>query len=300
MDVRERRLKVSSLHEIQIYEFGNPAGVPVVFFHGGPGSGIVQSHFDLFNADTQRVFLFDQRGCGKSTPRASLVENTTMNLVADAELIRKEYGIDNWYVVGGSWGSTLGLVYAGLNAKVVRGGVFWAITEYAPEEISTMCEVFPIYFPEKWDAYREQGGAQHPSEIIKFELNEMNSGSEERRQKSVIRSNSLWINGLTLEDKTGNDFGANETLSLFFYNYATNSAYLAPEQRPSALGPNLAGKPIVILNGRQDMRCFPMTAYKVHKSIPGSKLKIVSPAGHGSMDKSMSAEIRRTLNEVLI
>ena len=106
------RLKVSSLHEIYFEESGNPTGKPVVFLHGGPGGGSDPKQRRYFNPAKYRIVLFDQRGCGKSTPYASLEENTTWDLVSDTEKIREHLGIEHWMVFGGSWGSTLALAYS--------------------------------------------------------------------------------------------------------------------------------------------------------------------------------------------
>src|SRR5882724_7816348 len=106
------RLKVSDLHEIYYEQVGNPNGKPVVFLHGGPGGGIVPEYRQFHDPAAYRIVLFDQRGCGKSTPHASLEENTTWDLVEDMEKLRKHLGIERWLVYGGSWGSTLALAYA--------------------------------------------------------------------------------------------------------------------------------------------------------------------------------------------
>ncbi|MBI2362518.1 MAG: alpha/beta fold hydrolase, partial [Elusimicrobia bacterium] len=109
---REGMLKVSELHSIHWEECGNPDGKPVVFLHGGPGGGIDPAHRRYFDPKRWRVILFDQRGCGKSTPYAELRENTTWDLVADIERLRAFMGVERWVVFGGSWGSTLALAYA--------------------------------------------------------------------------------------------------------------------------------------------------------------------------------------------
>jgi len=109
---RSGRLRVSDVHEIYFEESGNPDGKPVVFVHGGPGAGTDPKHRRFFDPAAYRIVLFDQRGCGKSTPHASLVDNTTWHLVADMEALRAHLAIDRWQVFGGSWGSTLALAYA--------------------------------------------------------------------------------------------------------------------------------------------------------------------------------------------
>ena len=120
------RLKVSALHEIHVVEYGNPRGKPAVVLHGGPGAGISPAMPRFHDPAAYRMILFDQRGCGQSTPYAELEENTTWHLVADIETIREHLGIDRWQVFGGSWGSTLALAYAETHPErvtelIVRG-----------------------------------------------------------------------------------------------------------------------------------------------------------------------------------
>jgi len=105
-------LRVSELHELYYEESGNPAGKPAIFLHGGPGAGSDRRARQFFDPQHYRIVVFDQRGCGRSRPSASLVENTTWHLVADIERLRKHLGIERWLVFGGSWGSTLGLAYS--------------------------------------------------------------------------------------------------------------------------------------------------------------------------------------------
>ena len=109
---RTGTLRVSELHEIYFEESGNPAGLPAVFVHGGPGGGTLPEYRRFFDPNHYRIVLFDQRGCGRSRPHAELRENTTWDLVADMERLREHLGIDRWLMFGGSWGSTLSLAYA--------------------------------------------------------------------------------------------------------------------------------------------------------------------------------------------
>ena len=117
----EFKLEVSSLHTIHIEESGNPNGKPVIFLHGGPGGGIESIYRQYFDPKKWRIIIFDQRGCGKSTPHAELKDNTTWDLVSDIEKIRKNLDIDNWVVFGGSWGSTLALSYSISHPEVCTG-----------------------------------------------------------------------------------------------------------------------------------------------------------------------------------
>ena len=119
-------LSVSTIHSIYYEIAGNPSGIPVVFLHGGPGGGIEPLYRQYFNPEKYKIILFDQRGCGKSTPHAELQENTTWHLVNDIEKLRQHLGILNWIIFGGSWGSTLALTYAikhrqNISALILRG-----------------------------------------------------------------------------------------------------------------------------------------------------------------------------------
>src|SRR5512141_2882129 len=131
---RTGKLKVSDLHEIFYEEVGNPKGQPAVFLHGGPGVGIIPDYRRFFDPQKYHVVLPDQRGAGRSTPHAELRENTTWDLVEDLEKLRKHLGIDSWVVFGGSWGSTLALVYAISHPQSVKGIIMRGIFLARPEE----------------------------------------------------------------------------------------------------------------------------------------------------------------------
>src|SRR5579884_3791681 len=151
---RTQRLKVSALHEIHVEECGNPEGKPAVFLHGGPGGGSEPWHRQFFDPRRYRIVLFDQRGCGKSTPYAELRENTTWDLVADMETIRAWLGIEQWVVFGGSWGSTLALAYAQTHPQAVKALILRGIFLLRPEEIRWFYqEGCHWLFPDAWERY---------------------------------------------------------------------------------------------------------------------------------------------------
>lgn len=151
---RTQRLKVSALHEIYVEESGNPDGKPVVFVHGGPGGGCEAWHRQFFDPRRYRIVLFDQRGCGRSTPYAELRENTTWDLVADMETIRETLGIDAWVVFGGSWGSTLALAYAETHPKRTLALILRGIFLVRDEEIRWFYqEGCSWLYPDAWEHY---------------------------------------------------------------------------------------------------------------------------------------------------
>ena len=151
------RLQVSSVHEIYVEQCGNPAGVPVVFFHGGPGGGLDPMHRRYFDPSKYRIVLFDQRGAGQSTPHACLEDNGTWQLVADAELIREKLGIEQWHVFGGSWGSTLSLAYAVKHPHRSKSLTLRGIFLLRKAEIDWFYQDGASWiFPEAWDSYLAQ------------------------------------------------------------------------------------------------------------------------------------------------
>ena len=151
---RVGRLGVSDRHELHFEESGRPDGTPVVFVHGGPGAGTSAVQRRFFDPASYRIVLFDQRGCGRSTPHASIDENTTWDLVEDMERLRQHLGIDRWVVFGGSWGSTLALAYAERHPERVRAIVLRGIFLLRPHEIRWFYqEGASFVYPDAWEAY---------------------------------------------------------------------------------------------------------------------------------------------------
>src|SRR6266498_4896624 len=147
-------LKVSKIHDIYYEQCGNPNGQPAVFLHGGPGGGLVPEYRQFFDPEVYRVVLFDQRGSGKSTPHASLEENTTWDLVADIEKLRERLGIDRWQVFGGSWGSTLSLAYAETHPSRATELVLRGIFLCRPKEIKWFYQEGTSWiFPYVWEEF---------------------------------------------------------------------------------------------------------------------------------------------------
>jgi len=141
-------------HEIYVEECGNPDGQAVVFLHGGPGAGCEEYHRQLFDPEKYRIILFDQRGCGRSKPHASLINNTTQHLISDIEMIRNHLDIKKWVVAGGSWGSTLALAYAQAHPQSVSGLIIRGIFLATPEEIHWFYQEGASHFyPDYWEDF---------------------------------------------------------------------------------------------------------------------------------------------------
>src|SRR3954469_2357425 len=147
-------LSVSPVHTLYFEESGNPDGKPVVFLHGGPGGGTDAKQRRFFDPARYRIVLFDQRGCGKSTPHASLVDNTTWHLVGDLEALRAHLGIERWQVFGGSWGSTLALAYAETHPERINELILRGIFLLRRQEIEWFYQRgASVLYPDAWEPY---------------------------------------------------------------------------------------------------------------------------------------------------
>ncbi len=278
-------LDVGDGHKIYYERCGTPGAKPVVFLHGGPGGGCSPQHRRLFDPTRYDIMLFDQRGCGRSTPHASLEANTTWHLVADIEKLRMMAEVDRWQVFGGSWGSTLSLAYAQthpdhVSELVLRGIYLLSDAEmhwYYQHGVSEM-------FPERWEALRALIPEQERSDILTAYYRRL-TGSDEREQLAAAKAWSGWegatITLLPNPDLVG-DFSADRFAIAFARietHYFVNKGWLEDGQLLRDAH-RLAGIPTVIVHGRYDMPCPASSAYALHKAIPGSQLHIIEGAGH--------------------
>ena len=185
-------LKVSDIHEIYYERVGNPEGIPVVFLHGGPGGGLIPMYRQFFDPGAYHVVLFDQRGSGRSTPHAELRENTTWDLIDDIEKLREKFGIDKWYVFGGSWGSTLSLAYAETHPDRCLGLILRGIFLTRRKEL----EWFYQYgtseiFPDFWERYRDEIPEGERGDFMSAYYKRLTSDNESVRL-SAARAWSVW------------------------------------------------------------------------------------------------------------
>ena len=185
-------LKVSDLHNIYYEQCGNPNGKPVVFLHGGPGGGLVPEYRQFHDPDAYRVVLFDQRGAGKSTPHASLEENTTWDLVADIEKLREHLGIDKWQVFGGSWGSTLALAYAETHPDRVTELVLRGIFLCRPKEIKWFYQEGTSWlFADVWEEYLKVIPENERHDMVSAYYRRL-TGTDEEEKVAAARAWSIW------------------------------------------------------------------------------------------------------------
>lgn len=295
---RTHHLAVDARHTLYIEECGNPAGLPVVFLHGGPGAGCEPFHRRFFDPERYRIVLFDQRGCGKSTPHAELADNTTGDLVADMERIREELGIDDWLVFGGSWGSTLGLAYAQTHPQRVKGLVLRGIFLCRPEEIQWFYQYGASrIFPDYWADFVAPVPAAERVDML-HAYHRLLTGDNEIRRMAAAKAWSLW-EGRTatlLPNEAVAEHFAEPHVALSMAriecHYFVNDAFLRPNQL-LADADLLAGIPGVIVHGRYDMICPLENAWQLHRAWGDSELMVVPGAGHSALEPAISSALVR-------
>ncbi len=296
---RSGMLRVSEVHEIYWEESGNPNGKPVVFVHGGPGGGTEPKQRRFFDPQTYRIILFDQRGCGKSTPYACLDDNHTWALVADMERLRTMLGIDRWQVFGGSWGSTLGLAYAQRHpervTELVLRGIFllrkWEIDWFYQAGCSAL-------FPDRWEAYLAAIPEEERGDLV---------GAYHRRltdpdlavQAAAARAWSVW-EGATSCLLPNNDLIARTGADAFAVafarienHYFVNKGFFEVDDQLLRDAHRIAHIPGVIVQGRYDVVCPMTSAWALHKVWPSADLRVVGDAGHSGFEPGIIDELIR-------
>jgi len=280
-------LKVSDIHEIYYEQSGNPKGKPVFVVHGGPGGGSKPVMRRFFNPKKFLIILFDQRGAGKSKPYAEIKENTSNLLVEDMEKLRNHLKFDKVFLFGGSWGSTLSLLYAETYPGNVSGMLLRGIWTGTKSEIDHFYHGGAgLYFPE---AYKKLLTSLPDPQIrpLPNYLFDLIQNSDKNIRDKYVKEWARYetkISGINISDKDVNQSIGSENLvalSLIENYYMANSCFLEENQILEKAG-FLEGIPCTIVNGRFDMCCPPITAYKLHLALPGSRLVWVEEGGHGA------------------
>ncbi|OIQ67862.1 proline iminopeptidase [mine drainage metagenome] len=264
---------------------GSPRGKPAVFLHGGPGSGCSPDHRRLFDPERYCVLLFDQRGCGRSTPHASLENNTTWDLVADMERLRALLGVERWLVFGGSWGSTLALAYAQTHAERVSALILRGIFTLRREELLWFYQEGASWlFPDLWEGFVAPIPEAERGDLIAAYRKRL-TGADPAEQLVCARAWSVW-EGQTirlLPDADAAEKHANDAFSLAFArienHYFVHKGWMDEGQLIRNAG-KLAAIPGVIVQGRYDA-CTPVkTAWELHRAWPQAEFQLVPDAGH--------------------
>jgi proline iminopeptidase len=290
-------LRVSPLHEIHYEVCGNPRGKPAVFVHGGPGAGFDPRARRFFDPTRYRIVLFDQRGCGRSRPHASLEDNTTWHLVADMETLREHLGIERWLVFGGSWGSTLSLAYAEKHprrvSELVLRGIFmlrkWEIDWFYQSGASAL-------FPDRWERYLEPIPKRERGDLVAAFHRRLTSRNA-RTRLAAARAWSVWEASTSflhprdevVESWSADDFAL--AIARIECHYFVNRGFFDREDRLLRDVKRIRHLPATIVQGRYDVVCPMQTAWDLHRAWPEADFRLVPDAGHSALEPGTTHEL---------
>ncbi len=294
-------LQVDATHNIYWEESGNPKGNPILFLHGGPGSGLNPSQRCFFDPSHYRIILIDQRGCGKSTPHASLENNTTWNLIEDIEKVRKLLQIESWIVFGGSWGSTLSLAYAETHPDKVKGLIIRGIFLCRKKEIHWFYKFGAHHlFPDEWEKYLAPIPEEERKDLVSAYYKRLTSPNPEIRLQAA-KAWASWEAAtlkLQFDAKTFADFtkdSASDAIARIECHYFMNNAFFKTDNWLIENVDKIRHIPAYIIHGRYDVICPLENAWELHKAWPEAILQIIPAAGHaGSEVGILDALVRAT------
>jgi len=300
----QHSLAVDDGHILHVEECGSPEGQAVLFLHGGPGAGIENYHRCFFNPNKYRVVLFDQRGSGKSTPHASLDNNTTQHLISDIEFIREKLGIKSWVVFGGSWGSTLALAYSQSYPQFVDALVLRGIFLCRPQEISWFYqEGASRIFPDYWQDFIAPVPKEKRNDIVSAYY-EILTGQNEIARMAAAKAWSIWEGRtatLKQKDSVVSHFSDAHTalsVALIECHYFINNAFLKPNQLLNEID-KIRHIPTHIVQGRYDIICPMESAWDLHKAWPEANFSIIGDAGHAASEEGITRKLVNIMDELV-
>ena len=289
-------LQVSELHTIAWERSGNPDGIPVIVIHCGPGGGSQPSYRRNFNPEKFDIIQFDQRGCGQSTPYAELIDNNTHASVSDLEMLREDFGIERWHVFGGSWGSTLSLIYAQNHPNRVLSLTLRGIFMCRKSELHWFYQDGASHiFPDAFDHYRDHIPKDEQGNLIEAYYSRLTDSDVDVRRSAArewtrweMATSRLFPDPEYLDKAEDLDFAV--AFARIECHYFINAIFVE-----EAYILNHASKiidiPTTIVQGRYDVVCPPKSAWELHKALPRSDLIIVPDAGHSMGEVSIAREL---------
>nr|XP_002741588.2 PREDICTED: proline iminopeptidase-like [Saccoglossus kowalevskii] len=284
------RLKVDHVHELYYEQSGKQNGKPVLFLHGGPGSGVNQHDRRFFDPNIYRIVMFDQRGAGKSTPAAELKDNTTWHLVADIEKIRKHLDIGKWVVFGGSWGSTLALAYAQTHPDNVKALILRGIFTLRRKEVLWFYQDGASHlFPDYWEVFINQIPEAERHDLLSAYYKRL-TGDDEKVKQICAKSWSAWecATSKLVVDQENIARAAVCSWALQFAriecHYFIHGGWFKYDDQLIKEVEKIRHIPATIVQGRYDVVCPARTAWQLHKNWPEAEFHIVPNAGHASRE----------------
>lgn len=300
-------LKVGNLHQIYYEECGNPDGISVVFLHGGPGSGCNPTQRRFFDPKHYRIILLDQRGCGRSIPQGEVRENTTDDLVSDIEALRKHLNIGKWHVFGGSWGSSLALAYAVKHANHIISLVLRGIFLSRASELAWFLGDVRHFQPESWHHLICYLPEHERGDVLSAFSQRIFSEDASINIPAAIHWNSYESNMMRLlpydapasnnpkaNAKTADELQEDKHTELararVQIHYVKNQCFMDGDAILRAAR-KLHAIPTVIVQGRYDMVCPPITAWELAQAMTHAKFVMVADAGHSAMEPGISSAL---------
>jgi proline iminopeptidase len=291
---------VDDLHTIYWEECGNPAGVPVLFLHGGPGAGCSPEHRRFFDPQHYRIVLFDQRGAGRSTPHGETRNNTTAHLVGDIEALRTLLNISAWHVFGGSWGSTLALAYAQTHPEPVRSLTLRGIFLLRASEVDWFVRGLRHFAPQAWEHFVgflpeslrddvcEGYWTQLNHELREIRMAAANSWASYEACSVTLRANAAV--GASLPVVSASASHSAVGLARLEVHYMRSNRFVPDDALLRGVG-RIRHIPCAIVQGRYDLLCPPITAVALHRAWPESTLQIIEDAGHSAFEPGIRAAL---------
>lgn len=304
---RSGRLRVSEIHEIYWEESGNPNGIPVIAVHGGPGGGSSPEMRRFFDPGKYRIILFDQRGCGRSTPHSELRENTTWDLIDDMESIRDALGVDRWLVFGGSWGSTLSLAYGVTHPDRTLGLVLRGIFLVSKAEIQWFYQSGASrLFPDAYDRYIKPIPEDERDDLL-MAFHKRLIGDDKQARIDAARAWSRWegetlsIKGPTTTPARFNEDDFVDAFARIECHYFVNRGFFASDNwLLDEARTKLKDVPGVIVHGRYDVVTPLSTAWALSKAWPKADIHIIPDAGHSSMEPGIVDKLIQATDDFAI
>ena len=292
---RTGTLAVDELHTLYWEECGNPEGQPVLFLHGGPGAGTSPSHRRFFDPAHYRIVLFDQRGAGKSTPLGEYRNNTTALLIEDIEKIRVMLGIQQWLVFGGSWGSTLALAYGEAHPERCLGFILRGIFLCTKAEVDWFVNGMGYFYPEIHQRFAEAIPAEERGDLLQAYVKRLFCDDpaiymEAARNWSRYEGSCLFLKPQAEAIASFESDEVSLGIGRLEAHYMLHGAFMEDD----ALIRNIARirhLPAVIVQGRYDVICPPVSAYRLHQAWPEAAYHVIGDAGHAAMEPGIASAL---------
>ena len=287
-------LELGAGHSMYHEQSGRSDGVAVVFLHGGPGSSCNPGHRRFFDPTFYSIVLYDQRGCGRSTPSGETAFNTTPDLVDDLERLRRHLGIERWLVFGGSWGSTLALAYAQAHPERVTGLVLRGLFLASKAELHWYLEGLRHFLPEAWQQLTEAVAQPTSAKLLAYYGVRIGAGDRDAARLWAAYENATMAVGEAAGPAPAGGQSPDDSAVIarmrVQLHYLVNECFLEPGALLDGVG-RIKHLPAILVQGRRDLACPPITAYALKKAWPALQLRMVEDGGHSAMHPAMSAAL---------